>query len=528
MLFLIFFFWLASALTDYSEFCYFWQLKEYRLDRFKDFLSTQQGKNFIKSYKILWRFLFILLILVFWLIIKIIILKYIVILILLFELILNLLKLLKHNLQRPKLTVKSGLIIFFAILIEGGLILLTTQWLIIVLLLAIRFDIICLVISAFALPTKWIKRYYIQKAKKKLAFYFNLTTIGITGSYGKTTVKHFLAHILSAKYNVIKTPKNINTDIGIAKFILKTDFSKTDIFIVEMAAYRAGEIKIICEMVKPQIGILTAINEQHLQLFGNIKNTQKAKYELLRALPKNGLAIINFDNFYCREYAEKLECAVQTFGTQQKRNPDYLIQNIRTTYDNKIVFTGLMKNRGQDEIISEIIGKHNAINIAPCVLIADYLGIEKNKILKQCETLKLPQSTLQIYNYGQSIILDDTYNSNPSGFSAGLNVLKNYSSEYKKIVITRGMLELGKKSKEIHKKIGAKIATIADELIIIKPDFVNFLSQGAGDEYRVKIILQYNQQKLLNYIKTLKNKKCAVLLENRMLGNFKMTNYADI
>ncbi|MBU0619938.1 UDP-N-acetylmuramoyl-tripeptide--D-alanyl-D-alanine ligase [Patescibacteria group bacterium] len=527
------FLWLASAIADYSEFCYVWQLKEYRWDRFIDFLSTQQGKNFIiKSYKTLWRFLLITLILIFWLITKAIILKYIVVLVLTCELILNLYKFFKHNLQRPKLTVKSGLIIFLAIIIEGSIILLTMQWFIILFLLAVRLDIISLIISVFILPTKWIKKNYINKAKQKLAYLIetevglrgaprsptsvNLTVIGVTGSYGKTTVKNFLMHILSAKYNVIKTPKNINTDIGIAKFILKTDFSDTDIFIVEMGAYKIGEIKIICNMVQPKIGILTAINEQHLSLFGNLKNTQKAKYELLRSLPKTGLAIINSDNFYCREYVKQLDCAAQTFGTQQKYKPDYLVHNIRTAQDNKIAFSGLTKDNNQDEISAPIIGKHNAINIAPCILIANYLGIEYNQILEQCKTLKLPDNTLQIHNYGKSIILDDSHNSNPEGFRAALNVLKNYSSEYKKIVITRGMLELGKKSQKIHEKIGAKIAEIANELIIIKPDFASYLSHGAKGKYNLKITLQYNQQKLLKYIKTLKNKKCVVLLENRM------------
>ncbi|MFH1979575.1 MAG: hypothetical protein ABII99_00820, partial [Patescibacteria group bacterium] len=147
------FLWLASAIADYSEFCYVWQLKEYRWDRFIDFLSTQQGKNFIiKSYKTLWRFLLIALILIFWLITQIIILKYIVVLILTCELILNLYKFFKHNLQRPKLTAKSGLIIFLAIIIEGSIILLTMQWFIILFLLAVRLDIISLIISVFILP----------------------------------------------------------------------------------------------------------------------------------------------------------------------------------------------------------------------------------------------------------------------------------------------------------------------------------------------------------------------------------------
>ena len=225
------------------------------------------------------------------------------------------------------------------------------------------FFILTAVVIVLQRLSNFIKNYYIRMAGKKLSFYPNLTIIGITGSYGKTSVKNFLTHILSGKYNTISAPKNINTDIGVAEFVLRTDFAKTNIFIVEMGAYKIGEIKKICDMVKPKIGILTAISEQHLSLFGDIKKTQQAKYELLLSLPADGLAVVNADNAYCRECLHEIKAPVMTFGIEPENNPTYLIENITSGLNGT---TWRRMVNGQDtKVDSPRIGEYTVLNVAP-------------------------------------------------------------------------------------------------------------------------------------------------------------------
>ncbi|PIR78055.1 MAG: hypothetical protein COU28_03700, partial [Candidatus Magasanikbacteria bacterium CG10_big_fil_rev_8_21_14_0_10_36_16] len=136
----------------------------------------------------------------------------------------------------------------------------------------------------------------------------------------------------------------------------------------------------------------------------------------------------------------------------------------------------------------------------------------KKAVLK----VKNPKNALHIYKYGKSTIIDDTYNSNPDGFRVAINMLAQYSHEYKKIVITRGIIELGELSNEIHEQIGGEIAFMADELVITAPDFVEPLKKGVGTKYQTNVMVKTNSIELLNYLKKCKETNSVILLENRI------------
>ena len=504
--------WMMIAAFDYGEFCYAWQLKEYRLDRFRDFISTRQGRDFLQSYLVLGRLFFLCLAIVLPLL-KIQPSFLIAALIILFELARLSLGFYKKQIKYPAKTFKAALIVGCALAVELALLSFVQGFSGLLIVFALRFFVLSGVVFIFYITTKLIKMGMVFLAERKLRKYANLKVIGVTGSYGKTTVKNFLDQILQSDFKVVATPKNINTEIGIAKFILQTDFSEKEIFVVEMGAYNLGEIKLICNMVHPKIGILTAINEQHLSLFGSIENIQKTKYELLFCLPKDGLAIVNSDNAYCREFISKLECGVKTFGENKQYAPTLLIKNVASSSTGSINFKFVFE--GEDESASaDVSGKHNAMNIGACILAADYLGQEKKKIIQQIKILKLPEGTLQKYAYGKSVIIDDSYNSNPDGFLAALEMLKDYSDEYKKVVITRGMIELGKRSQDLHQRIGERIAKVAQELVIFSSASEEELKRAVGN--MIQVVVKNSADDLYRYIKELKNQKAVVLIENRV------------
>jgi UDP-N-acetylmuramoyl-tripeptide--D-alanyl-D-alanine ligase len=401
-------------------------------------------------------------------------------------------------------------------ILEGALFVLTRDWVVLLVLLILRFFILTSVVYLFSFPTWALKRYYIAKAAKKMLRYPNMVVVGITGSYGKSSVKEFLAHFLSTTLRVEKTPKNINTEMGVARFILNTDFLNTDVFVVEMGAYRPGEIKLICDMVRPKIGILTVIAEQHLSLFGSIKNIQAAKYELLRSLPKDGFAVTNADNPYCTEFLDTLVVKeVETFGTEPDNAPDCLITDVET-HDDGIICSGTYHGK-TGGIVAPVIGAHHVYNIAAASMVAVYLGVADNDIVEAAKTLPIDiQGSLKKYMYGKATILDDSYNSNPEGFKAALDVLKSVSHGKKTVVITRGMLELGGRSKELHEQIGGEVAFVADELVVISKDFFESLRRGAGSKYRTNVVLKENHDELVQYLRKLKEESVYVLLENRM------------
>ena len=141
-----------------------------------------------------------------------------------------------------------------------------------------------------------VRRKYINEAKKKIADLPNLTVIGITGSYGKTGTKYILEKLLSEKYNVLMTPASYNTTMGVVKVVREQLTAAHDIFICEMGARSCGEIKEICDIVKPKYGIITSIGPCHLETFGSIENIIKTKFELCDALPDDGIIFLNADN----------------------------------------------------------------------------------------------------------------------------------------------------------------------------------------------------------------------------------------
>lgn len=504
------FLWFLSAIVDYADFCYIWQLKEYRWDRMRDFLSTEQGKYYWIRWQLLWRSL-IAIIIFFWPFNDDLTIKYILIVLFAADMLRASYKLFKNELRHPKPTKKAIILVLLSAGVEGILFILTRDWTIFLLLLIIRFFILSGVIFFLNRFTDAIKTFYIKKARQKLAAYSKLVVIGVTGSYGKTTVKNYLNHILSKKLKVIATPEHTNTDIGIAKVILNKDFSDKDVFIVEMGAYRVGEIKNICDMIAPKIGILTGINEQHLSLFGSIEKTKQAKFELLQALPKDGLAVVNCDNPHCREKLDEIGAEILTFGIDSDCYPTLLIK------ETKANLYGLSCrgeiNSQEFSFEAPVVGEYNAMNFAPCFLVALNLGLTMEEIK---EGIKSITTEAKILKYGNCDVINDSYNSNPDGFRAALEILNKFPSDRKRIIITRGMLELGEKSDEIHEKIAEEIELVADELVVITKDFAAPMRKALDDKYRTNFVLKENPCELLEYVKGLKETNSVILIENRV------------
>lgn len=497
--------WIITAVFDYLSYAYFWQLKEYRLDRFKDLLQSSQGKEIWKDPRFVSRGIGSI-------ILFLSPVPYIAIGVLLIDLFFILLG--KRKFRRPVVTAKSTLIIIFSVILE--LLLFQVFPINLPFILFLHFFTISLLVFLFYIPSRLAKSFFIWRATNKIASYKKLLVIGITGSYGKSSVKEFTAHFLSTDFTVIKTPKNINSEIGIAKFILKTNFTGVDFFVCEMGAYTMGEIKTICDMVKPKVGILTTIGEQHLTLFGSIKNIQSAKYELLRSIPQNGLVITNADNAYCLEYLKELKCKnIETCGFEEKKRPTFLIVRNRPTM-NGIEFEGIYHGQ-RGEMSLPVLGAHQAYNAALAIMVAVNMEVNPTHIVEAGKTMPPNlQGALKQYVYGKATIIDDSYNSNPAGFRSAIEVLSLFPSNKRRIVITRGMLELGDQSDQLHEKIGGEIAYYCDELILITPDFVEPLKRGVGEKYHTNIQYLFDQQKLLEYVKSLKTKECIVLLENKM------------
>lgn len=445
--------------------------------------------------------------------------------------------------KRPEFTLKSSLIIFgsflFLLVLGNQVSKLTWKlsfqvsftaqelrsWLILFLIVPIIVFLATLILNFLS---NILKRRIIEKARKKIAKFPNLTVVGITGSYGKSTTKEILAKILEKKYKILKTPANVNTAIGIAQLILKDLTAEHQIFVTEMGAYKRGEIKEICDIVKPKIGILTAVNEQHLALFGSIENTIRAKFELVESLPKDGLAILNIGDKNIQKGLEEAKIAakkklysaeakadvsaadIDVLSGHLKFKTVYPLKFCSPTTNFKEIWAGKSKLRRvngaqiQDFKIN-LIGRHNVSNALAAIIGAEYFGLvakEISEILRK--TNQFAHTFFSCAGPNGSIFINDAYNANPDGVTAGIDYLKDQPG--RKIVVMSSLVELGVAARTIHKRLGRQISKIAQKLILTDDYYAAEIKAGAHENggsaldikigNSAKIIAEYLKQNL--------------------------------
>ncbi len=312
----------------------------------------------------------------------------------------------------------------------------------------------------------------------------NPTVIGITGSYGKTSTKEYLAHILNGRYRAYATPKSYNTLMGVCLAIndgLANDLSH-DYFIVEMGAYMPGEIAAICDLVKPQISIVTAVGPQHLERFGSLENTARAKYEIIEALPPDGTAIFNWDDPLVRAMYErgypKNRVGVTWQNTDLAQQLRFHARNIRSTVDG-LQFDILDAETGEEQhITTRLVGQHNVTNILLAAAAARMLGMPLGEIALRVASLEPAEHRLQRRVLpGGVTVIDDAYSANPIGAQNALNVLSLYRSG-RRVLITPGMVELGPLQDEENRKLGWLAAQVCTDIILVGAEQTRPIQQG--------------------------------------------------
>ena len=341
-------------------------------------------------------------------------------------------------------------------------------------LLPVILPIVILISFIITLPIeKLIANSYVKKAKNKINSIANLTTIGITGSYGKTTLKNILNAILSEKYKVCATPENYNTPMGLSKTILNNLKEDDEIFIAELGARQQGDIMQLCEMVSPKIGIITGIGNQHLSSFGSIETIIKTKGELAEYITKNGNDLfINIESKNSKLLSENYKNSYLLSILNQN--------NVK--FENVEVTTSGLKfiiKHGEDEKIieSSLIGAHNVSNLYIAVNVAINLGLTLSEIKNGVENLKSVPHRLEVINGSNGMtIIDDSYNCSVEGVKASLNVISKFSG--KKFIITPGIVELGKEQYNENFEFGKNLASVCDYVII--DSMINFKAITEG------------------------------------------------
>ncbi len=368
---------------------------------------------------------------------------------------------------------------------------------------------------------KFISKTFIKKAKKRLKNVNGIKIVGITGSYGKTTVKNILGTILSEKYRVCISPSSYNTPLGLSKTILNNLNDDDQVFIAEMGAKQRYDIKELCEMVEPTYGVITGIGNQHLLTFGSEENIIKTKGELAEYITaKGGNLYINIDSKNAKELAKTYKNAQKiAFCAEKSEDKQIYISAVKTTKTGSEF--DLCQGKQKVHAKTVLLGEHNISNILLAANVAFDFGLSLEEISSGIGKLVPISHRLEIIKSASTYtIIDDAYNSSVEGSKASLNVLSKF--EGKKFVITPGLVELGSEQFNANFEFGRNLAAVCDYVIIdssINYDAISsgLIFAGFNDSNILLTTNLNNAVKLLGkYIKA----NDVVLFENDLPDNY--------
>ena len=362
-----------------------------------------------------------------------------------------------------------------------------------------------------------IKRYYINLAKTKIKKH-DVIKIGITGSYGKTSVKEILKTILSQKFRVLSSPDSYNTPLGIALTVKDLD-STHDILLAEMGARHVGDIKELCELVNPQYGVLTGLNTQHLESFGTEENIKNTKNELFEHIGANGVGFFVVENQGSKELYQKFNGEKYSVGLEDQ---DCSVTATDIIYDNRgTTFT--LKIQGEEPIVCStvLLGKHSVKNICLASAVAKKLGLTSQEIALGINRITSIGHRLELLPNNKNIVtIDDSYNCNENGIVAAIEVLDTFKG--RKIVVTPGLVELGKRENVANLEFGKLLAKHADVVIIVGKHnaemLINGLLEGGMD--KSNIMFEKNSTRGNQTLNTILKEGDVVLFENDLPDNY--------
>ncbi len=349
---------------------------------------------------------------------------------------------------------------------------------------------------------KSINNHYINDAKRILASNPDMTIIGVTGSYGKTSVKFYLETLLQTKFSTLVTPESYNTPMGVVITIRTLMKPTHEVFVCEMGARYVGEIKELCDLVHPHHGIIASVGPQHLDTFGSLENIQKTKFELADSLPEGGMLFLNGDNEYINEQLSRVKKAETENGVAAppayKAPVMYYSQGDGTQMigegyhasDVKVSpmgteFTVTTPEGERGSFTTRLVGAHNVINIMGAIAVAHKLGISLDELRVPVRRLRSVPHRMEMKTNGNVTIIDDAFNSNPIGSKAAVETLALFDGM--RILITPGMVELGAGEAEYNRKFGTYAADCCDKIFLVgrkhtEPIKEGILSKGFNEK----------------------------------------------
>ena len=357
-----------------------------------------------------------------------------------------------------------------------------------------------------------INARYLRTARSKLDEVKPLV-VGVTGSFGKTSTKFAIQQLLGGDAEVLATPGSFNTPLGVCRTINEQLAAHHKAFVVEMGAYGEGEIAELVAFVRPTIGVLTAIGPAHLERFGSIEAIERGKYEIVRDLPREGIAVMNVDDERVRRLADGTShVRVIRYGADASGSPDVSATRADTTRAGTEL--EIATDAGSIDATTRLLGRHAVGHVLAAVAVARAAEVPVEALAARIAALETVEHRLQIIEgAGGVTVIDDAYNSNPDGAAAALDVLGQMEAR-KRVVVTPGIVELGPLQAGENERFGAAAAKVADVVIVVAKLNRDALVRGARSVDGVEVITVDTLDEATNALKTVLGPGDVVLFEN--------------
>jgi UDP-N-acetylmuramoyl-tripeptide--D-alanyl-D-alanine ligase len=285
--------------------------------------------------------------------------------------------------------------------------------------------------------------------------------IGVTGSTGKTTTKEAIAHVLSARFRVLKSEGNFNNHFGLPLMLLKIE-PEHEAAVIEMGMSHRGEIAALAKIAQPEIGVVTNVAPVHLEFFKSVAEIARAKYELIESLPVHGTAILNADDEYVSQFGRDFHGKVVLYGFRSTAN--VRAENVEQHGAQGSVFD-VVAGGHRERATLHLVGKHNIYNALAAVAVGLERGLSLADAAGALATLAPADKRGAVVQLGNITIINDCYNSNPTALNAMVDTLAIMPAK-RRIVVAGEMLELGPEGGDLHRQSGQHMAANGIDILI--------------------------------------------------------------
>jgi UDP-N-acetylmuramoyl-tripeptide--D-alanyl-D-alanine ligase len=298
--------------------------------------------------------------------------------------------------------------------------------------------------------------------------------VAVTGSAGKTTTKDAIAHVLSARFRVLKSEGNFNNHFGLPLMLLKLE-PEFDVAVIEMGMSHAGEIRALAKMAQPEIGVVTNVAPVHLEFFDSLAGIARAKYELIESLPANGVAVLNADDEYVSQFGRDFKGKVVMYGT--RATADVRAEKIQSKGAEGTEFD-VVVGSAREHATLPLVGEHNVLNALAAVAAGLERGLTPVEAVEALATLTPAEKRGQVLQMGNITVINDCYNSNPKALDAMVDALATMTAR-RRIVVAGEMLELGLAGEEMHRLAGEHVAAKKVDVLLGVRGLAQAMVEGA-------------------------------------------------